>query len=98
MPLAADKERLVRHAQQEWRVADQQKLIFPLHVDVQSAMSLIANLQLALRHPGNNGISAEVARRTIDGLIGMMAQCGLEATAAIARLGDDPGFDEPAPR
>ena len=66
----------------------------PVEIDLLSAMCLVGNLQLALRHPNNHGHSAQVAREFIDGVIERMEQCGLVVTARIMRLGDDPACDD----
>src|SRR5258708_5797312 len=94
IPLDRQKERLVAAAEQEARVC---AIDFPLYLDQTSVLCLIANLQLALRHPGNTGASAAVARKFVDGMISRMKDAGLVATAELARLGDDPAYDDPAP-
>jgi hypothetical protein len=69
-------------------------IVLPVSLDLESAMMLIANLQLALRHPGNNGRSARLAREVIDGLIERIEKLGYVANARVARLGDNPECDE----
>lgn len=62
--------------------------------DLCTAIAIIGNLQLALRHPANVGASAEIARELIDGMIHRMREAGLTAHAELARLGDDAMYDE----
>ena len=59
----------------------------------QSALCVIANLQLALRHPGNNRGTADVARAVIAGLIERLREGGFPAHAELAELGNDPAHD-----
>jgi hypothetical protein len=74
-----------RDAHPDWKL--------PLVLTPETAMALVASLQLALRHPGNQGMAAEVARATIDGVIARFAETGLLAFAMLAALGDDPNVD-----
>jgi hypothetical protein len=89
----AEKEALEKRAAAEMATANP-NFILPVHLDVTSALSLIGNLQLALRHPANKGPSAAIARRVIDGLIEKLNTVGLTATAEVARLGDNAAYDE----
>ncbi len=86
------KQDLTRRAARELREVNPD-FILPVYLGISDALSIIGNLQLALRHPGNHGPSADVARAMIDGLIEQMIGCGLTATAELARLGDDPAYD-----
>jgi hypothetical protein len=65
----------------------------PILLDPTLALMLVANLQLALRHPGNCGKSAEVARQVVDGIIARFEEMGYKAHAELARLGNDPEYD-----
>jgi len=65
----------------------------PILVGLDAALCLIANLQLALRHPGNRGTSAKIARQTIDGIIARLREAGYLAHAEIAEMGNDPSCD-----
>ena len=62
-------------------------------LDLDSALCLVGNLQLALRHPGNTGLSAKTARETIDGIIERAREAGYSAHAELMKLGDDPAHD-----
>jgi hypothetical protein len=64
-----------------------------VELDVASAIAVIGSLQLALRHPEHKGACAKAARALIDGLIEMIRQMGFEYNALMARLGDDPEYD-----
>lgn len=58
------------------------------------AFTLIANLQLALRHPGNTGAPAVVARQTIATLTRVFARS--PGILALIAAGDDPAQDDAA--
>lgn len=58
-----------------------------------SAIDLVAQLQLALRHPRNVGLSAEAARQFVDGLVAHLER--IDPAFAYLRRGDDPAFDVP---
>jgi hypothetical protein len=61
------------------------------------AITIIAELQLALRHPSNKGESATIARQVVDSLI-----AGLDIASpgigALLRRGDDPAHDVAQPK
>lgn len=85
------QELLMRRMQEEYDRTPPFSL--PVTLDLHSALSLVGNLQLALRHPQNNGAAAAVARRIIDGIIERFEQAGLAAHAEAARLGDNAAYD-----
>ena len=60
---------------------------FELQFDIATALYLVGNLQLALRHPENTGAAAAVARETVAGLIEAMRKDGFRAHAELASLG-----------
>ena len=67
----------------------------PVSLDIASALEIIAMLQMGLRHPGTkDSNSAATSREFIDGVIRALRECGFEATAKIAELGDRPKFDD----
>jgi hypothetical protein len=86
-----DKERLITQMTEEHKQADGIQLV--LNLDIGTALVVIAQIQLALRHPSNTGASAAIARQVIDGMIGQMEDAGLTAFADAARTGDDPRYD-----
>jgi len=96
-PTDKEKEELIERASEEVRRLGDQ-LDIELHLGLSSAMYLVAQLQLAMRHPGNTGEAPEIARGFIDGVIQIMARGGYPATAEVARAGDDPKHDVPATR
>lgn len=53
---------------------------------------VIANLQLALRHPGNSGLSAKITRRFVDFLIATMEQL-MPGIGKYLNKGFDPSQD-----
>jgi hypothetical protein len=83
MVLKASNRELV-----EWR-----DLRVHLLMDPKTVVGIVANLQLALRHPDNVGEAARVAREIIDQLITRLEKLELPATVALLRLGDDPESD-----
>jgi hypothetical protein len=80
---------LIRRLEAE-RPAD---YVLPLHLNMLMLLTLVANLQLALRHPGNTGPSAEAARGIIDGIIDRVRDDGYPAHAELMELGNDPAYD-----
>jgi hypothetical protein len=92
IPIDRQKESLLqRCAKERWKSVG---FIIPMELDLDSALAIIGNMQVALRHPLNNGTAAETARSAVDGMIGRMLEAGLTAHAELARLGDDPSWDE----
>lgn len=68
------------------------KTMFPVSLNAASVVLLIGNLQLALRHPHNDGAPAEFARGLVHELIERFA--GLDPRiAAYLRMGDNPARD-----
>jgi len=78
------------------RIVELQGHMLRMEIDVPRAVMLVAQLQLALRHPDNKGESARTMREFTKGLIALIAgrdellKTGLEA-------GFDPAHDEPRP-
>lgn len=65
---------------------------FTLQCPFSSIVTLVAQLQLALRHPGNRGEPARETRRVIDDIINTLGATE-PRVAELLRLGDDPGQD-----
>jgi hypothetical protein len=59
-----------------------------LNLDLPSALTLVANLQLALRHPGNVGGNTDIMRQLVAGVVQRFEQAGLTAHVELALLGD----------
>ncbi len=57
-------------------------------------VSLVAVVQLALRHPGLPDRSKEIARQFIDNLAGLIGEVS-PGLADFVRLGDKPEYDQP---
>ena len=93
MTLETARENLLRRCKEESIRCGNRQFTIPLELDLTAALSIIGNLQLALRHPANCGPSASVARLTIDRLIDRIEEAGLPANAELARRGDDPEYD-----
>lgn len=64
-----------------------------IQLDPESALSVIGNLQLALRHPGNTGIAADIAKELIDGLIERLAPDPDDPMRTFLMAGFDPAHD-----
>lgn len=64
----------------------------PMIFDANTACTVVGLLQLALRHPALQGLSAGVGRRVRDELIAKLADGDTEVEAIIRR-GDDPQHD-----
>lgn len=71
-----------------------QKFLFA--VDLVTLQLVVAQLQLALRHPSNNGIGANASRQFIDDLIAQVRESSYPATAKVLEMGNDPAHDKPA--
>jgi hypothetical protein len=67
--------------------------ILPLHLDLASLLSLVGNLQLALRHPANKGPSALIARELVDSIQKRLIDAGYFAHAEVVEIGNNPAFD-----
>lgn len=94
--IEASKQKLLEQIEIEVRQCPDVR--FPILLDLESSMCLVAQLQLALRHPSNSGNSADVARTIIEGIIDGFHQAGLHACAELARLGGDLDYDDPVPQ
>ena len=92
--IKASKESLLNACAQEIRERGGEFLA-ELHVDFHVTLALISMVQLALRHPGTEGIAtAQLARDVVRGLIGRMRDAGYAANAELASLGFDPDYDD----
>src|ERR1051325_625914 len=81
---AIERERLRIAAQMRQEASMAKGVRIPLFLDVDAALVVIAQLQLALRHPANTGASADVARELIDGIIERLEDSGLHGFAECA--------------
>jgi hypothetical protein len=81
----------------ELREADKHRIVIRTpDLSLMAAFCLTSELlQVALRHPLNNGPSADVVRRFIDQVLQSMCAAGFHATAEAVMLGFDPAYDEP---
>jgi hypothetical protein len=89
------EERFLRRVAKERLTSHGEAFFLPIHLDLTSAVELVGNLQLALRHPENRGHAAQMARQMIDGIIQKVKEAGFDAHAELMLLGDDPTYDEP---
>ena len=67
-----------------------------LHFTLPTLLTVIAQMQLAQRHPGNNGQSAHLARRVIERLIERVSFT--PAIRAVLEAGNDTEYDKPKSR
>lgn len=65
---------------------------FRLETDAITAWSLMSQLQLALRHPKNTGPTADMARKTAQKIIDILAPPGT-ALRQVAEMGWDKKYD-----
>ena len=65
---------------------------FTLELPYSVVVTLVAQLQLSLRHPRNAGETAQITRRVVDGIISAIGQSE-PRVAELLRLGDDPSQD-----
>lgn len=70
-----------------------QKVFIDVQFDGFQAVIFCSQLQLALRHPANDGASVVHVRRFIDHCIDVFEHEGLRDVANLIRLGDNPAFD-----
>lgn len=75
--------------------ADRNQYFMHVEMDLASLMSICANVQLALRHPSNQGTTAELGRKFIASIKERLRDDGLRHNADMLELGDDPEFDLP---
>ena len=73
---------------------EREQYFLHLQLDTVTVLALTANLQLALRHPANNGPSAQTAARIIGQIIERLKDDGMIHNARLLELGQDPDNDE----
>jgi hypothetical protein len=88
------EERFLRRVAKERRTQQGEAFFLPIHLDLTNALELVGQLQLALRHPENRGLAAQMARQMIDGIIQKVKEAGFDAHAELMLLGDDRSYDE----
>lgn len=88
-----EEQQLLERCNVEATTPEADAFLFHLALDLTSTLAIVGQLQLALRHPGNTGPGAQIARNTANFLIGGLAGAGLVAIAELARLGDNPECD-----
>jgi hypothetical protein len=74
--MAADEQELETLFQSEILAAMAANERVVIDLDVYQAWTLLGQLQLALRHPGNEGASADVARSIIAVIAGRLCKPG----------------------
>jgi hypothetical protein len=66
---------------------------FTIKLKLHQVSAVIANIQLALRHPGNDGMTAEIGEELCRALISELENRGLPVSARVALMGFDPRMD-----
>ena len=84
-----EEKQLMERVVDEHRRGEQVEIV----LDSPVAYAVVAGLQLSLRHPRNNGPTAQMCTAVIYGIIEQFRELGLEATAQAAELGNDPALD-----
>jgi hypothetical protein len=90
------KQKLLERCSQEQRQADDRDFRLPVVMDLTELLSLVGNVQLALRHPQNTGPASQIARDIVRQIAERVRQEGFPANAEIMLLGSDPTYDQPA--
>lgn len=85
----SNEERLVLRAAAESAGANDEIM---LAMTPHAALCVIGQLQLALRHPANNGVVADYVAIVIRSLIQQLNDAGFTATAELAALGNNDDF------
>jgi hypothetical protein len=67
---------------------------FAVSLKLHQVSAVIGNLQLALRHPGNQGLTHDIAEAICHLLIDEMERRGLHFSARVARMGFDPRLSD----
>lgn len=80
--------------EQHLRILDQAKARMEIDMHAGDVICVVAQLQLALRRPGNNRYSAGRARFVCDTLIALLDKAS-PGLGALMRRGFDPLFDVP---
>jgi len=88
-----DVEKTIDAASSEMKRLGDAKIV--IEIAVIKAVSIVSNLQLAMRHPKNDGPSSKVASEICDRIISLVG-IGSPDLAAFCRLGFDPRYDEMA--
>jgi hypothetical protein len=87
----AEQKSLFAEVEREVAAADGYKV--ELTFDLGSAIMLVGQLQLALRHPHNTGAGAQSMARVIAVIIEHLRAAGHIYAARLAELGNDPEND-----
>jgi hypothetical protein len=88
----AEKEEILEQAARECASADKTTQ-FHVKMDLPSAILLVGMVQLAMRHPENDGMARYVGLGLVANMIVKMREFGFLACAELAELGDDPRYD-----
>ena len=77
-----------------WKRLEKSHGTFKLEIGFSELLALVGNVQLALRHPGNKGETARIARNLLDAIIASVAAQD-PFCAQMLRLGFDERHDVP---
>jgi hypothetical protein len=94
LKLAPDQVKQLQDAAlRDMERAKEADYLLPVFVDLVAVMCIIGAMQLAARHPENNGPNRSVNAEVIRQMIACMRRDGYGAAAMLAELGDDPEYD-----
>jgi hypothetical protein len=88
----AEKEALMAEVAREDTLG--KTYVLPIHLQLPSALIIVAHMQLALRHPAVKGMKAgEMSQDLIDQIVARIRADGYKAHAQLMELGNDPRHD-----
>jgi len=92
IPLTQAKQKLYERMVAEARA--NRGYALGLELPLNALLAVAGHLQLALRHPGNQGPSREIAESILRNIVQHLRDTGMPATAEAIELGEDPAYDE----
>lgn len=87
--MSDDEDELIRRAAAETKAACENDDGVILALNPHSALCLASQLQLALRHPANDGVAADVNRTLLRSIVEQLKECGYPATAELVERGGE---------
>jgi hypothetical protein len=84
---------LMERCTREHKLARRGEYSLPLAIDLGGALSIVACLQLALRHPQIPEAQERIARGIVAGMIERVRRDGFPASAELMELGNNPEND-----
>lgn len=90
----ANEKAVLKELKAHLQVVQQKCGHFELVIGISNMLTLISQLQLALRHPGNKGLGAQFTRRLLDDIISDM-DAKSPGIGKLLAMGHDPQHDVP---